>query len=85
MKIFRGLLSFVVGTRILGESPKVGEVFILDKMGSNPFEGEEDRAHATVMEIKDGWVKYKIGAGLLSPDTAPIRTFLTVYTKKTDA
>lgn len=85
MKIFKALLSLVVGTRILGNPPTVGEVYVLDRLyKGNPFD-TDDRPHATVLAVNGSWVQYRIGKGLLSPDSCSIRTFLAIYTKKNDA
>jgi len=85
MKILKGLLSLVLGTRILGEVPKPGERYLLDRLDEeNPFDKDE-RPCVTILDVKDGWVKYQVGNGYLSPDSASVRTFLTIYTKRTDA
>lgn len=82
MKIFRGLLSLILGTRILGEDPKAGDVYLLDSLDKkNPF-NQDEQPQVTVLEVKKGWVKYQIGHGNLSPDSTSIRTFLIIHTKK---
>lgn len=57
--------------------PKVGSTWNLEP--GNPF---DDKCKVTILEVKNGWVKYKFKWGSTSALT--IRSFREIYTKEED-
>lgn len=62
--------------------PEVGGKYVLRPRNGDPFPGKYDHNPSTVLEVKDGWVRYKIGSGLLFDDERKsIEDFNDLYRK----
>lgn len=63
---------------------EVGQHYFLrrspSEKGVDPFKPKNNRSTSCILEIKDGWVRYRIGNGLLYDDERlTIKLFLSIY------
>jgi hypothetical protein len=71
--------SFRKPKEVSRKLPQVGEVWHLKSKKDDPFPAKGANP-ITVLDVKAGWVRYKIGSGWLFPDERqPIDTFLYCY------
>lgn len=61
---------------------KPGEVYVLKPRNGDPF--PQNTSGVTVVEVKAGWVLYKIGSGSMFPsERLSIENFNYIYTPST--
>jgi hypothetical protein len=78
-----GILSDIYRAFIKRESVNVGDIFMYMGLDNkNPF-NREAKYHVTVLEVKDGYVKYSFGSSGTTIDSNSICMFRSMYKKKT--
>lgn len=64
--------------------PKINEVWYLKSKDRSPWQKKKIYS-VTVLDVKGGWVRYKIGNGSIFDDERlNIKDFLMIYYKKED-
>jgi len=62
---------------------KVGDEYFIEEIDNNPF--EKYIAYATILDVKDGWVQYKMcrknEKTIFNPSALEISSFLSMYSK----
>jgi len=62
---------------------KAGNEFFIDSKNNSPFDNYA--AYATILDVKEGWVQYKMGRknrkSTLKPSEKRISSFLKIYSK----
>lgn len=62
--------------------PVPGETW-LGKSGDSPWPSKSNLI-AEVLDVKEGWVRYSLGGGLLSDERMRVPQFIRIYSPKTE-
>ena len=80
MSLFKLLFQDKKAKREAEAKLEIGSRWVLKGKNGDPFESKKCSVYSTILDVKDGWVRYKMGRGNFFKDNRmEISSFLYIY------